>query len=253
MKFSSLAARVAVTVAGAALAVAATAGPASAGRTSDGPPQGIVGGSQVGTAPSWAAAVGDSSGMWCSGTLIAPQWVLSAGHCSGATRIRVGSKNLNSGGTLATVSKSVKHPSYNGGAYDFRLYKLSAPVSQAPITLGTASPAVGAAITLYGFGQTCAPDGCGGMSSVLKTVGTKVTSDANCGGISGSVELCFDTSTTATDCYGDSGGPALAGGQLVGVTSRGADGPGADTCGRTNSIYGDTTTVLSWIRSTAGL
>ncbi|GIG59354.1 serine protease [Longispora fulva] len=241
--------RFAVVVAGAALAVAAASAPASAAP----PAQGIVGGGAVGTAPSWAAAVGDSSGMWCSGTLVAPQWVLTAGHCSGATRIRIGSKNLNSGGTLATVSRSVKHPNYNGGAYDFRLYKLSSPVSQAPVSLGTVSPAVGSAITLYGFGQTCAPYGCGDMSSVLKSVGTTVTSDANCGGISGPVELCFDTSTSATDCYGDSGGPAIAAGKLVGVTSRGADGPGADTCGKTNSIYGDATAVNSWIRSTTGI
>ncbi|WP_018353229.1 S1 family peptidase [Longispora albida] len=238
--------RAAIVVAGAAVALAATSAPALAKP----PAQDIVGGSQVGTAPSWAAAVGDSSGMWCSGTLVSNQWVLSAGHCSGATRIRIGSKNLNSGGTLATVSRSVKHPNYSNGAYDFRLYKLSAPVSQAPATVATTSPSTGTAATLYGFGQTCAPYGCGGMSSVLKYVGTTVTSDGNCGGISGSVEICFDTSTTATDCYGDSGGGAFVAGKLVGVTSRGATGSGSSTCGRTNSIYGDATAVRTWIMST---
>ncbi|GAA0634874.1 hypothetical protein GCM10010174_65570 [Kutzneria viridogrisea] len=175
--------------------------------------------------------------------------MLTAAHCEGGKVIRIGSKNTTSGGTLANVSKWVRHPKYSTG-YDFSLYKLSAPVSNAPATLASSSPASGASVTLYGNGQTCATRGCGDMSSVLKSVGTKVVADSQCGGIQGSVELCFDTSTRATDCYGDSGGPAVVDGKVVGVDSRGADGPGADTCGKTNSIYGDVSTVLDWIRTT---
>ncbi|WP_436500435.1 S1 family peptidase [Actinokineospora sp. HUAS TT18] len=243
MNFKKAAVRIGFLAASVALATAGVA--ATAGAT-----ERIVGGSVVTVAPSWAAAVGDSSGMWCSGTLVAPQWVLSAGHCSGATRIRVGSKDLNTGGQVRTVSRSVKHPSYNGGAYDFRLYKLSSAVTLTPAPMATTSPSVGSSASLYGFGQTCAPRGCGGMSPVLKTVGTTLTSDSGCGGISGAVELCFDTSTTGTDCYGDSGGPAFSAGRLVGVVSRGASGPGASTCGQTNSIFGDVAAVKSWINTT---
>jgi snapalysin len=90
------------------------------------------------------------------------------------------------------------------------------------------------------------------MSSTLRQLSTKVASDSSCGGITGSVELCFATTVSGSDCYGDSGGPAVANGLLVGSDSRGADGPGADTCGRTKSIYGDASvsTISSWVRST---
>lgn len=243
MNFKKTVTRIGFLAATVALATAGVAGTSAA-------QENIVGGSVVTVAPSWAAAVGDSSGMWCSGTLVSSQWVLTAGHCSGATRVRIGSKDLNSGGQVRTVSRSVKHPNYNNSAYDFRLYKLSSTVTLAPATLGTTSPAVGSSAGLYGFGQTCAPYGCGDMSPVLKTVGTTLTTDSACGGITGSVELCFDTSTTATDCYGDSGGPAFVAGRLVGVVSRGATGSGSSTCGRTNSIFGDVTAVRSWITTT---
>ncbi|MEU6735082.1 S1 family peptidase [Streptomyces physcomitrii] len=227
-----------------AAALALTTGAATAA------PQPIVGGSVVTNAPSWAAVIGDQSdGMWCSAALIKSNWVITAGHCSGATQVRVGSAKTNSGGTLVSTSKWVRHPSYNSG-YDFGLYKLSTSVSGAPLAMATSSPAVGSSVTEYGYGQTCAPYGCGGMSPSLKSLGTKLVADSQCGGINGSWELCFDTSVTATDCYGDSGGPALVGGKLVGVTSRGASGPGESTCGNTNSIYSDTTAVQSWINST---
>ncbi|MBW1599489.1 trypsin-like serine protease [Streptomyces sp. JJ38] len=210
--------------------------------TASAAPVPIVGGDYTSSAPSYIAAVGDHKGMFCSGSLVDEQWVITARHCKGAKTVRIGSANLNSGGTLAKVTRTVAH-----WDMDIRLLKLSEPVAQQPVQLGQASPTPGSDVRLYGFGQTCGPYGCGDMSPRLKQLDTKVTHDAECAGINSSRELCFDTSVGSTDCYGDSGGPAIQGGRLVGVTSRGAQGPGNSTCGKTNSIYGDVTTATTWI------
>ena len=45
----------------------------------------IIGGSTVSSAP-WAAAVFSNGSFTCSGTIIAPQWVLTARHCLGGSK-----------------------------------------------------------------------------------------------------------------------------------------------------------------------
>jgi len=76
----------------------------------------VIGGARV---PSTdfldCVAVGNDSQWGCTGTLIAPKVVLTAGHCADfATRIFVGS-DVTQPGTVVKVKRRVRHPQYHQG------------------------------------------------------------------------------------------------------------------------------------------
>lgn len=215
----------------------------------------IVGGGNATQVYSFMVSLQSTAGShFCGGSLIKANWVVTAKHCvqgrtPASTRARIGTTNRTSGGTVATASRIVLHPSA-----DLALVQLSTSVAQAPITLAATSGPVGTATRIIGWGQTCpSPGGCG-APTILQQLDTSIVADSRCGGINAASEICTNnTGGNKGACYGDSGGPEIksVGGawQLIGATSRSG---GGSVCATNPSIYVDVPYFRSWIAGYAG-
>ncbi|MFI9382707.1 S1 family peptidase [Kutzneria sp. NPDC052558] len=205
----------------------------------------IIGGTQVSSAP-WGAQVfwnsggSEFDGFECSGTIIAPQWVMTAHHCqsSNGMHVKVGNVNFDQGTNVA-VDRQVTSP--NG---DIALLHLATAVQTTYMQLGSADPATGSTNQIYGWGRTLNQSP---PASVLRTANVRVTgrsTDAYGG------RAIASTGINGAAWHGDSGGPEVANGVQVGVAST-AGNSGSNPQGVQN--YASVAASRSWIRSTAGV
>ncbi|HEY6798280.1 MAG TPA: trypsin-like serine protease [Kineosporiaceae bacterium] len=190
----------------------------------------------------------------CSASLVAPQWIMSAGHCfhdgarhriSGPVRYRViatvGTADLESGyGIDVDVVEVRQAPT----GEDVALAELERPVEGIePIALSTDAPRVGDRVRLAGWGWT--GEGEQAPSTTLRT-GTFTITSVTAGTV-GVVGLRPAADTSA--CVYDSGAPYFAptwhGPELVSVESQGPTCPHV-----TEEITARVDTLADWARQT---
>jgi secreted trypsin-like serine protease len=258
----------AVFVAVASLAIGSAAAGADPGKR-------IVGGNPANPADwPFAAAVFDHHFFLCSGSVIAPDVVLTAGHClmSGFTndlKVVVGRSDLedHSTGERIRVVRGKVDPHYAAHFHeDFSVLRLEHPTSVAPVALpaspkdARAATVVGTRLGTAGWGATH-PNG-SGDTSVLMEAETTTIPPHECREAhprwEPRSEICTrgDALSGGGDvsaCYGDSGGPLVAdtpgGVILVGATSY-----GGRRCGvRKPTVYARVGHALTFIRRAAGL
>jgi trypsin len=211
----------------------------------------------------------------CSGTLIAPDTVLTAGHCSSLTSevvaspaswpaplidVKIGGVKEGTGEDV-TVSKVIMEPNYLAtSGYDISLLKLSHPAGSAPVKVAGSGErgiwTAGTAETIAGWGTTS--EG-GDTPDTLQEAQVPITTDSYCGGAYSDFDpntmLCAGYPQGGVDtCQGDSGGPMFghaADGSLrvVGATSFG------DGCAQPGKpgVYARVadSALREWIRSQA--
>jgi secreted trypsin-like serine protease len=228
--------------------------------------------------------VSASSYLACTGTVVSPNLVLTAGHCaqdeaSGAVQpasgflVATGRTELadTATGQVSAVSRVIVYPGYDLATRDgdAALLELRTPTTAPAIQLADSGQSAlwqpGSDLAIAGWGLT---DGSGAAAppTQLQAAATVTQSLGYCAenaslagsGFDPAAQLCatdppaYQTGT----CLGDSGGPLLAdyGGDdpiEVGITSWGVSTPGTSCNTDYPSFFTRAATISPWVRSWA--
>lgn len=200
------------------------------------PAQAIVGGREGAGIPGAASAVMvlTSGGGVCSGVVVAPDAVLTAGHCvAGVGENRVHYRDAAGRPVLAEVAARHLHPAYDGDAIrgrtrsiDLALLRTRDPLPArfAPAPLSAAMPWAGQSLTLAGYGAARGND----RRSIGRYRGAALSVVEPYGP---SRILVWLKAPGAGGCQGDSGGPILDGEAVVALAAWVKDACGGLTQG----------------------
>ncbi|PSL51721.1 trypsin [Saccharothrix carnea] len=220
----------------------------------------VVGGAPTSDFPD-CVAVGSADGWCCSGTLIAPDVVLTAAHCVDpegcGQRVHIGDDvRYADTDTIVKVRKAVIHPGYRGPGSpdDLAVLRLARSADVAPRALAPADALEDRTfVRVVGFGRTdfAGRVGYGRRRQVDVPLAGR---DVDYGADLDTEFVAATPSRNRDSCRGDSGGPAYVriGDRwlLAGATSR-ATKSRRRKCGD-GGIYTRVTSHERWIRSVAG-
>ncbi len=205
--------------------------------------------------------------QFCGGTVVAAEWILTAGHCAIGYRSQPGTIEVVGGradlrtqvGTVIPVLEVVIHPAFDRGARrnDLALLRLATPMPQpaAPLMTPDVEPTYNGLSTgvVAGWGADT-PTGTAGVAD-LRVAPIPLLADSVCVAVLASFlsenHICAGNSAVGP-CPGDSGGPLLVA-DTRGITRiAGVVSYGSDPCNQTPVGFSQVSANVAWIQSLIG-
>lgn len=234
----------------------------------------IVGGEDTNiTEVPWQISIQTNSGFhFCGGSIIDPEWILTAAHCvsgssPGSMRVKAGVTNKNASGQLRNVAEIIVSPDWTGSVSnggDAALLRLSSPLDLSGNTASAIAMATVADAPSHAPGTTSLVSGWGTLSpggstpTILQSVNVPIVSNAQAeqayGPLTSDQIAAGDLVDGGEDaCQGDSGGPlvvmnAPGGPQLVGIVSWGQSCALASHPG----MYARVSSFVDWVNGEIG-